>query len=246
MGRTDARHPGGGEPYDRVALAAAYQIARPFRAHINGLFVRPDPVEAVGFFQGIPPEMVDRVTRATKTLWDERARLAKQAFDEAPTADAALADRPTGTGRVTARWLESVGTDDVMLAWRGRLADLIVLAGLRSKDASVELKERVATALFHTARPVLVVPENRHRRRGAHHPRSLERECGVDPGVCGALSLLLNADRLHVLTAQTPRTWIETGEVLADYLGWHGLICKVHPMYPEDDVGQPCWPGRRS
>jgi nucleotide-binding universal stress UspA family protein len=230
--------PLGGEPYDRIALAAAYQIARPFRAHINGLFVRPDPVEAIGILQGAPPEMVERVTRATKTLWDERARLAKQAFDEARAgADAASADRPTGTDTVTARWLESVGASDVLLAWHGRLADLIVLAGLRSKGTSVELENRVATALFHTARPVLLVREAGIDGRVQNIVVAWNGSAESTRAVFGALSLLLNADRLHVLTAQTPRTWIETGEGLADYLGWHGLICEVHPIYPEKDVG---------
>ena len=50
-----------GAAHDRAALAAAYHVARPFRAHISGLFIRPDPVDAIGVFQGIPPEMVDRI-----------------------------------------------------------------------------------------------------------------------------------------------------------------------------------------
>jgi hypothetical protein len=49
------RVPLGGDAYDRAALAAPYQIAQPFRAHITGLFTRPDPVDAIGLFQGIPP-----------------------------------------------------------------------------------------------------------------------------------------------------------------------------------------------
>jgi nucleotide-binding universal stress UspA family protein len=230
--------PLGGEAYDPVALAAAYQIAQPFRAHITGLFTRPDPVEAVGAFQGIPPEMVDRVTRAAKAVWDERAGLAKEAFDAArAAADAALADRPTGTDTVTARWLERIGADDELLAEHGRLADLIVLAGLRAETTSGQLKERLATALFNSARPILLVPESGIKGSVSEIVVAWNGSAEAARALSGAMPLLLNADQVHVLTAATPRTAVESGAALAEYLGWHGLICEAHPMYPEEEVG---------
>ena len=230
--------PLGGEPYDRAALAAAYQIAQPFRAHITGLFTRPDPVDAIGVFQGIPPEMVERVTRAARTTWDDRARLAKQAFDEArAAADAALADRPTGTNTVTAHWQEVVGAHDELLAGHGRLADLIVLPGLRSGKAAAELRERLATALFNTARPILLVPETAIERGVGTIAVAWNGTTESTRALAGAMPLLLNADQVHVITAATPRTQVEKGAALAEYLGWHGLICEVHPMYPAGEVG---------
>lgn len=225
-----------GEAHDRAALAAAYHVAQPFRSHITGLFVRPDPVDAIGVFQGIPPEMVDRVTRAATATWNDRARLARQAFDDArAAADAALADRPTGTDTVTAHWREVTGADDLLLAGNGRLADLIVLAGARS--AAAEVKERFATALFHTVRPVLLVPEQGIEASPRTVVIAWNGTAEATRALCGALPLLLNAERLHVLTAATPRTRVESGDALAEYLSWHGLICEVHPMYPEDEVG---------
>lgn len=225
-----------GEAHDRVALAAAYHVAQPFRSHITGLFVRPDPVDAIGVFQGIPPEMVDRVTRAATTTWNDRARLARQAFDEARSAaDAALADRPTGTDTVTAHWREVTGADDLLLAGNGRLADLIVFAGVRS--AASEVKDRFATALFHSVRPVLLVPEQGMEDSPRTVAIAWNGTAEASRALCGALPLLLNAERLHVLTAATPRTQVESGDALAEYLSWHGLICEVHPMYPENEVG---------
>src|ERR671910_640807 len=226
-----------GEAHDRAALAAAYHVAHPFRAHIIGLFIRPDPVEAIGVFQGIPPEMVDRVTRAATVTWNERAGLARQAFDEArASADAALADRPTGTDTVTAHWHEVTGAEDVLLAGHGRLADLVVFAGVRA-DRGAELKEHFATALFNTARPILLVPERGVEGSARTIVIAWNGTAEATRALSGALPLLLNADRLHVLTAATPRTRVESGAALAEYLAWHGLICEAHPMYPEDQVG---------
>jgi nucleotide-binding universal stress UspA family protein len=225
-----------GEAHDRAALAAAYLVAPPYRAHITGLFVRPDPVDAIGVFQGIPPEMVDRVTRAAAATWDERAGLARQAFEEArASADAALADRPTGTDTVTAHWREVVGAEDVLLAGHGRLADLVVSADVRG-DAT-ERKENFATALFNTARPILLVPKQAIENGPRNIVVAWNGTAEATRALSGALPLLLNADRLHVLTAATPRTRVESGAALAEYLGWHGLIGEAHPMYPEDQVG---------
>jgi nucleotide-binding universal stress UspA family protein len=226
-----------GEAHDRAALAAAYHVAQPFRAHITGLFIRPDPVDAIGVFQGIPPEMVDRVTRAATATWNERAGLARQAFDEArAAADAALADRPTGTDTVTAHWHEVTGAEDVLLAGHGRLADLVVFAGVRA-DRAAEVQEHFATALLNTARPILLVPEQGIEDSPRNIVIAWNGTAEATRALSGALPLLLNADRLHVLTAATPRTRVESGAALAEYLGWHGLIGEAHPMYPEDQVG---------
>jgi nucleotide-binding universal stress UspA family protein len=124
----------------------------------------------------------------------------------------------------------------MLLAGEGRLSDLIVVAGVRGERAG-EVEERFATALLHAARPVLLLPE-----RGIEDsPRTIaiawNGSAEATRALSGALPLLLNADRLHVLTAATPRTRVESGAALAEYLGWHGLIGEVHPMYPEDEVG---------
>src|SRR5918995_131313 len=179
-----------GEAHDRAALAAAYHVARPFRAHITGLFIRPDPVDVIGVFQGIPPEMVDRVTRAATVTWNEH----------------------------------------------GRLADLVVFAGVRG-DRAAQVKEHFATALFNTARPILLIPEQGIEHSARNVVIAWNGTAEATRALSGALPLLLNADRLHVLTAATPRTRVESGAALAEYLGWHGLICEVHPMYPENEVG---------
>lgn len=225
-----------GEHHDRAALTAAYHVAQRFRSHIVGLFMRPDPVDAISVFQGIPLDMVDQVARAATTTWNDRARLARQAFDEArAAADAAFADRPTGTDTVSAHWREVSGAEDLVLAANGRLSDLIVLAGVRS--AAGEIKERFATALFHTVRPVLLVPEQGMEAMPRTVAIAWSGTAEATRALCGALPLLLNAERLHVVTAVTPRTRVESGAAVAEYLAWHGLICEIHPMYPDDGVG---------
>jgi hypothetical protein len=93
-----------GKPRDRAALAAARRIDGPFRARITGLFARPDMVEALAMLQGSDRKWSTGAARAAGNSWGDPAALARRALEEA-RAGAAIADRPTGTDTVTARWL---------------------------------------------------------------------------------------------------------------------------------------------
>lgn len=224
-----------GEAHDRAALDAAYRVAQPFRSHIVGMFVRPGPLDELGIFEGIPPEMVDRVTRAAKSSSDTRAKLAKGAFDEArAAADAALADRPTGTDTVTARWHQITGADEEILIGHGRLADLIVFAGL----GAPEQEKRLAATLLSGARPILLVPDQGMGTGVSTIVLAWNGSAESTHALAGALPLLLNAEQVHVLTAATPRVQVGSGAALADYLGWHGVVTEVHPLYPDSEVGE--------
>ena len=143
---------------------------------------------------------------------------------------------PTGRpDTVTAGWLERIGPDEGVPAEHGRLADLTVLAKPSSKEASADVEKRFASALFGSARPVLLAPEH----GVAEAPRTVavawngSAECAR--ALLGALPLLENPDRQHVLTAATPRTRVESGAALAEYLGWHGRLFEVHPIPREEE-----------
>jgi Universal stress protein family len=237
-----------GDDDDRVGLAAAYAVAAPFRAHIDGMFLRPDPVEAIMSLEGeATPELIDNVTRASSATWNARAGLARQAFDAARgAADAARADQPTGTDSVTAGWREVTGGAEVVLAAEGRLADLIVFAGIHS-GGSTHRRRMFETALLHATRPLLLVPETASETAEPEPigPESIGKVIAVAwngsaeaaRAVAGALPLLHNADEVHILTAASPRTDVERADGLARYFGWQGLSCERHAMYPTSQVG---------
>ena len=51
-----------GAQSDAVALATAFAFARPFAGHVQALFVRPDPREAVPFVgTPVPPEVLQQI-----------------------------------------------------------------------------------------------------------------------------------------------------------------------------------------
>lgn len=240
-----------GDDDDGVGLAAAYAVAEPFRAHIDGMFMRPDPIEAIMSLEGeATPELIDTVARASSATWDARATLARQAFDAArAAADAALADQPTGTDSVTAGWREVTGGAEAVLPAEGRLSDLIVFAGIHS-GGSAHRRRMFEVALLHATRPLLLVPE---KAPEAIDPEAIDPEA-IGPigkiialawngsaeaarAVAGALPLLHNAEEVHILTAASARTDVERADGLARYFGWQGLSCERHAMYPTNQVG---------
>jgi nucleotide-binding universal stress UspA family protein len=228
---------------DGVGLTAAHAIAGPFRAHIDAMFVRPDPVEAIMSLEGeATPELIENVARASTATWDARAKLAKQAFDAArAAAEAALADRPTGTDSVTAVWREVTGGAEAVVPSEGRLADLIVFGGIHS-GGSAHRRRMFEVALMHAARPLLLVPEKAPDPIGATPIGKViavawNGSAEAARAVAGALPLLHNAEQVHILTAASPRTDVERAHGLAKYFGWQGLSCQCHAMYPTNQVG---------
>jgi nucleotide-binding universal stress UspA family protein len=228
-----------GDDDDACGLTAACAVARPLRAHVDALFVRPDPLEAVMNLESeATPELLDTVTRASRTTWDARGRLARQAFDAArAAADAALAAQPTGTDGVTAEWRELTGAPEVVLPFEGRLCDLLVFAGIHS-GGSTQRRRMFEVALLHAARPVLLVPEQAPDTIGKVIAVAWNGSAEAARAVAGALPLLHHAAQVHVLTAASARTEVERGDGLARYLAWHGRSCERHALYPTTQVGE--------
>jgi nucleotide-binding universal stress UspA family protein len=227
-----------GDGDDAGGLAAACAVAGPFRSHIDAMFVRPDPVEAVMNLEGeATPELIATVTQASSATWDARARLARQAFDAARSAaDAALAEQPTGTDSVTAEWREVTGAPEVVLPFAGRLSDLIVFAGIHAAGGAYR-RRLFEVALLHAARPLLLVPEPAPDTMGKVIALAWNGSAEAARALAGSLPLLRNAAQIHVLTAASLRTEVERADGLVRYLAWQGLACDRHAMYPTSQVG---------
>jgi Universal stress protein family len=237
-----------GDDDDGAGLTGAYAVAGSFHAHIDAVFMRPDPIEAIMSLEGeATPELIDNIAQASTGIWNAREKLAKQAFDAArAAADAVLADHPTGTDSVTAGWREITGGAEAVLPAEGRLSDLIVFGGVHSGGGTYR-RRMFEVALMHSARPLLLVPDRTPDAIGPKTigPMSIGKVIALAwngsaeaaRAVAGALPLLLNAEQVHILTAASPRTDVERADRLATYFAWQGLSCERHVMYPTSQVG---------
>jgi nucleotide-binding universal stress UspA family protein len=227
-----------GDADDEVGLAAAYAVAGRCRAHVDAMFMRPDPVEAIISLEGeATPELIDNVSRASAATWDARSRLARQAFDAAyASAKATLSDQPAASDGVTAEWREITGSAEAVLPVEGRLADLVVFGGVHA-SGSVHRRRMFQVALQHATRPLLLVPEKVPAAIGDVIAVAWNGSAESARAVAGALPLLRGARQVHILTAASPRTDVERADGLARYLAWHGIAAERHPMYPTNQIG---------
>lgn len=222
-----------GSEHDHAALDAAHAIARRLAGpHLEIVFMRPDPMEVfpvVG--DGITPETMASITDETAIEVDRRRALAKQLFDGVLSAGVTLAEYPTGTDAITARFRQAVGPADELVVEHGRVADLIVLSGIQDKSEP-DREVMFEAALLRGARPIVVVPDAPSPNLG----RTIAIAWNGSPegvrAVAGALPLLKAADAVHVLTAVTPKTQAEQCQRLADYLAWHGIASERHLLHP--------------
>jgi hypothetical protein len=152
-----------GADTDSAALAAAFAVAGNFNAHVNALFVRIDPRDAVPVMgEGLSGALIEEIMRAAETEANRDAEVARQQFQVAcNAAKAELVETPPGPDAVSAALRERLGSADEVVAREGRLADLIVLPKPKHDPSMITLE----AAMLGTARPLLMAPPSVPRWR---------------------------------------------------------------------------------
>lgn len=229
-----------GTDSDPVALNAAFAVAGAFDAHVDALFVKLDPRDAVPMLgEGMSGAMVDEIMRAAEGEAITHLGVARRHFDAAVRAGAVeLRDVPAGLEGPSARWREETGRVEEVVPQEGRLADLLVFAHT-ALDRDTQAYATVETALLGTGRPLLLVPRALPERIGRTVVVAWNGNRESARAVAGAMPFIQNADTVHVLTAETSATTAASGRRIADYLAWHGVNIQLTILHPgSEPVGQ--------
>jgi nucleotide-binding universal stress UspA family protein len=211
-----------GGPRDEIVLSGAFAFAKPFQGHVVGLFVRPDPVEAMPFYgEGMSSAVVQEIMDVSKKATSEASRKALATMvSVAGRLGAAIADPSPATGS-TGSFREAEGAFAEQVARAATLSDVVVFGPLRENDRP-GLSEAFESTLLNIGRPVLLVAQ----------------EGGVDfsnvaiawngsiasaHAVSAALPLLKKTSKVEILVVKRPNTEpIETDDILT-YLRLHGV-----------------------
>jgi nucleotide-binding universal stress UspA family protein len=216
-----------GDGHDRLALDAACVLARAFSGRVDGLFLRPDPIEALStLVEGASPAAIRAVTRAAQESLEERLAAATAALEAATTP---------GDGRVASRLHDVTGDTAALVAAYGRVSDLTVFAG-----PGIDDRPRYAmfeAALLHSTRATLLVP-------AAGLPAAPTRMAVAWNGtpeaaraVQAALPLLRAASEVHLLGSGSPRREPAALAFLADYLRVHEIDSVSHDLTGDGAIG---------
>ncbi|MEI6557852.1 MAG: universal stress protein [Rhodospirillaceae bacterium] len=226
--------PVSGVESDWLALETALGVARGLGAHLEVLFLTPDPRDSVLVLgDGLSTLMVEEIMSATESVWQQRAIAARRSFDALVSAAGlkVVAD-PAEAGGVTIRWRERVGRADEEIIAEGQLADLMVFGQVPGHH---ELRETqvLESALLYTGRPVLLTsqPQPTVGRRVAI---AWNGKLEASRAVAAAHPFLATAERVSILTLRAGgETAGHEGARLADYLAWHGIGASVETIAPE-------------
>jgi nucleotide-binding universal stress UspA family protein len=224
-----------GDDADAAAAQAAFAVTRRFDAHVQGLFVRIDPLDTIPIVgEGVSPAIIDDLTRAAEAQMDRCANAAKAHFEAARTAaGVTVAERPPAPGGTSARWTEVTGRRDNVIPRKARTSDLVVF-GAQPSD-SPELGGAIETTLVAGGRPLLLAPKG-VSTIGERVAIAWNGSAESARALAWALPFVEAASAVHVLTAETRRTQFEVTEDLADYFEWRGIACERRAVTVEEEA----------
>lgn len=212
---------------DRVLLETALALAGRFRAHLEVLHIRQDPEEmlhATGM--ALPGSMRESVLEVGARQADELAGRARALFDEVcAAAGVNQVDEPPFPDEASVVWRDRTGKPSLLVALRGRLADLIVVSRPQEEARDSEVLE---AALLETGRPVLIVPP------GAA-PASVGTRIAIGwngstvaaKAVMAAAPFLAEAEAIVILTTGESRHDQLSARDLQRHLAWHGMSAEI-------------------
>jgi len=223
-----------------AVLDVALDLAITFGAHVEALYVRADARDSLPLFgEGLSGDMVEDMIITAERDSTARALAHKAAFE----TQCAGKDVPCVSGSQrnpagSASWRDMTGREDDVVAWRSRLADLVITA--RPGDDSSSMRaSTLRAALFAGGRPVLLLPDHPAVTTvGRTVAIAWNGTAEAARAVHGALAFITRAADVHVLTCETLRTNPTPGDELADYLRGWGVSAKVIGFPPsQDSVG---------
>ena len=203
-------------------LDHALALARRFNAHLNVVHCRPRPQDMLPYGVYVPTAFRRQVTSWATGLADDEEMRLKSLFEEyCRRHDLAVVENSAAApeDRVSASWEEAIGKQAAIVAVRGRLADLVAVA---QPDRDLDLgRNTLETALLETGRLVLLCPPTAVVSIGRHVAIGWDGNAEAARAVAAAMSLLVAADQITVLSADTG-TPVELGpEDLRVYLARH-------------------------
>lgn len=225
-----------GTDADATTLPGAMGLAQRFQAHVQGLFVRTDPMDAVPIIgEGVSPAVITQLTEAAKAEIERQWQAATGAFEAAcAQTGVTVTDRPGGGGAASAELVEASGRRDDVIPRRARLSDLVVF-GRSQADDPMDLRSIVESTLIGAGRPLLLVPHDHSGEIGRSVAIAWNGSLEAAHALSGAMPVLREAASVQILTAETRRTAFEASAELAGYLAWHGVESTPRQVTVGDD-----------
>ena len=220
---------------DARTLATAFLVAERFSAHVQVMFARLNPSEAVPLVgEGMSSSVVDQLMQSAETEWSIRASNARMAFDASVEAAGVTISTTAGEHeKPSAAWHEATGREEEVVARACHLSDLMVAARPADGKQDLQWSLTLEAALINGARPVLLGTGSVPVCIGRRVAIAWRDSADCTRAVAGAMPFLRSAEGVTVITAATGRTHPSRAAELAEFLNWHGIDAEQRQI----DVG---------
>lgn len=233
--------PMAGAAIDRYALDLALVLARPSAAHIEGLYAKRDPAEALAYVgMGMGGELVAVGTITEQLEQEGRAgsKRAHRTFDDWVATTGLLdGSKAVSSGRVSVEWREDTGTPDQVVTRAASRTDLVVCATLQ-REPGIE-QDFIEGGLFGAARPVVLAPHKLPANPFRSAVIAWNGSHEANRAVAAALALLPRFDAVHLFCEGEGHRAAQDPAQVQQLLARHEVEARLlHPHKPTGDLGQ--------
>ena len=220
-----------GRKSDEAVFATSGATAKRFKAHVDAVFLRTDPREAIPYLgEGMSGALVEEFIQRAEEENVSQSHKARAAFDAWRGRDSiTLAESPTGADTATCSWREITGSADRNIEACGRLADLVV-AARNAAEGTVENEVAFEAALMHSGRPLLLAAPTPPATLGDRVLIAWNGSAEAARAVGAALPFLKSAVAVTAITANEEGKPVTTGDALSRYLAWHGIAVQARSV----------------
>ena len=212
----------GGEAVERMTGALA--VARHFEAHLEVMFTYVSPRHMIpSEIFGVSSDTMHGLSEAADRHVAAQGEERKAAFVELCRAhDVPIVDAPRPSG-VSASWRTIDGLRSVIMAARGRLFDLIVVA----RPPQPKPSALIEAALKETGRPVLMMPRTQTTFGADRIVIGWNGATESARAVDAAMPCILASGSVSILTTENHEDEAIGPAALRDYLAWHGVDADI-------------------
>lgn len=212
------------------SLASALEVGRSMNAYVEVLHVELDPENAVPLAaDGMTASMIEEIVDSVEQESKRRAEAARDVYQKLVLdADLKAVEPGTVSGGFAVAWRSERGREHDVVARRGALFDLIVVARRGSAEEPA-VTPTLETALMESGRPVLVTTPR--------PPKSLGKRVAVAwrdsvPGVHAlayAMPFLKAAEAVTVITVGDGETRADPRDIVS-YLAHHAVKAEAESV----------------
>lgn len=215
-----------GADSDGPTVGMAMTLAKTFGGQVVGLFVRPDPREALPYLgEAVSGQIVEQLIEATQAGSDSLSANARSALEKAAAAaNVPVVDVSSAAKLPSARFVDVVGSRDDAVIEASRLSDLVVFS---ESDNDKVGGSALEAALKTADRPVLIVPDASCTSVGTRVAIGWDRSQEAAQAVIAAVPFLVNAEQIKVFCIGEHARDKSPRSRLTDYLALHGVTAEI-------------------